>query len=167
MGTWVQETGTLKVTLKQTLLPHTGKVTLSFVLRNAAAAQTVIPEPKIGMVGVIPQRFDGSVLGAAGVAVLTSVIVEESGRVEAEENQLTFRLTSNIPLMQGVALTISHIVGRNEACQDQATVTTPFTRNLPPEEIIFDGAPQAVQSEVNQASLVGNGTQGLCVNDDG
>ena len=65
-GTWAQATGTLKIALQQTLLAHSGIVTLSFVLRNAASAQAAMPAPTVGMVGVLPQPLEGVVLGAAG-----------------------------------------------------------------------------------------------------
>jgi len=105
--------------------------------------------------------------GAEGIAVLTGVRVEESGKVVKEENQLTFRVTSNVPLMQGVSITVSHLVGRNEACAQHTTVSTAQTISLDPAEITFEGAPQPLQSDVNQASLIGNGTQSLCFNDGG
>jgi len=65
-GTWAKATGTLKISLQQTLLAHSGTVILSFVLRNAASAQTALPAPTVGMVGVLPQPLQGVVLGAAG-----------------------------------------------------------------------------------------------------
>jgi hypothetical protein len=172
-GTWQQDTGTLKVALQQTLVPTTGSVTLKFVLRNAAAAQTTSPVPKIGMVGVIPQALDGSVLGAGGLALITSVVVEESGRVVKQENTLTFRVKSNVPLMQGIFLTVSGLAGRLEACQDSNgdhTIVdiTPATITLPQLSINFEGTPQKVQSDTNDALVRGNGTQSsLCINTDG
>ena len=105
--------------------------------------------------------------GLPGKAILTGVGVRESGQVVKEENVLTFRMTSNVPLMQGVSVTISHLVGRNEACEDYVTVLTPQTITLPPVQIAFEGAPQPLQSELNEASLIGNDTASLCLNVDG
>ena len=84
--------------LQQTLLPKQGQVTFVFVLRNAATAQAARPMPKVGIFGVLPQELTGAVLGATGVAAVTSAVVEESGRVVGQTNVLTFRLTSNVPL---------------------------------------------------------------------
>jgi hypothetical protein len=106
--------------------------------------------------------------GPPGKAILTGVGVRESSQVVKEENVLTFRVTSNVPLMQDVSITISHLVGRNEACGDHPTVL-PQTIELPPVQITFtfEGAPLPVQSSSNEASLIDNGTASLCLNVDG
>ena len=120
-GVWEQGSGTLTVTLQQTLKPVTSTVRLSFVLRQPAAAQDA-RVPKAIMIGMLPQDLSGSVLGGSGVAAVASFSVHESGRVEGEENQLTFRFAANVPIMQGVELTLTGLAGRLEACAGVTTV---------------------------------------------
>jgi len=141
-------------------------VDISFILRNAAAAQAS-PAPKVGMVGVPPQALVGSVLSSGGTASLGSVVVEESGNVVKQENTLTFRFKANMPIMQDAIIIISGLTGRQEACANEGIVAADFTKTLPPKEIKFVGAARALQSDLNEADLVGNGTQGLCFDKDG
>ena len=158
--------------LQQTLLPLLGTVKLSFVLR-AAAVQTKPPEPKVCMAGfVMPQVLKGSVLGAGRVALLTSVSVEESGKVVGQENTLSFQVISNIPLMKGAVFTVSGLAGRLEACRlerrENLTVQSPIKQILPPQNILFDGLTTPVQSDLNEASLVPDGTPSAsCLNNEG
>ena len=111
-------------------------------------------------------------MGATGVAAVTSAVVEESGRVVGQTNVLTFRLTSNVPLVKDVELSISGLAGRAEACKDETTVVAAFEKTLAPQSVSFKGlSPQhvdtAVQTSINTASLVGNATDKTCVNDGG
>lgn len=119
------------------------------------------------MVGVIPQKLDGSVLGAGILAVITSVIVKESGRVVKQENAVMFRVKSNVPLMQGIFLTVMGLAGRLEACQDangqRAIVNTPATITLPQLGMVFEG----ISRPLHDFLVRGNGTQSHCINTDG
>jgi len=164
-GVWEQSSGTLKVILQQTLKPATSTVRLTFLLRQPAAPQDA-RVPKAVMIGMLPQDLSGSVLGASGVAAVAGFSVHESGRVVGEENQLTFRFVANVPIMQGVELTLTGLAGRLEACEGVTTVAAPFVQTLPAVEIQFDGIDQAILSNLNTASLYGNGTAGLCASDD-
>ena len=55
---------------------------------------------------------------------VTKFEIQESGTVVGQENVLTIRLVSNVPLFQGLTLSLSRLVGRADACVGESSVTS-------------------------------------------
>ena len=167
IASWQKAAGILTLSLKQTLLPYLGRVTVSFVLRNPATPPSAPSVAMVGMVGVLPQALDGSVLGAGGAPEVTKFEIQESGTVVGQENVLTIRLVSNVPLFQGLTLSLSRLVGRADACVGESSVTSASIKTLPAMKIWFTKAAQPAITSLNEANLIGNGTNNACMNNDG
>jgi hypothetical protein len=152
------------MTLKDKIRFTPSKVSFSFVLRNptqqaavTSKASAQLTVSNVGGSDFKVQPMFGTVLRALNTARFTSYKIEEQTRVINQKNMIKLSLTSNIGISKGGILTISGLLGRDEAeieakrganqCSTGTSVNITFS--LDPVRIFINNDPDPTLSTVN------------------